>query len=29
MYVQTEHNNVLRLNADAMPTQIAEFLRRL
>ena len=29
VFPQTEHNNVLRLNADAMRTQIAEFLRRL
>lgn len=29
VFPQTEHNNVLRLNADAVRTQIAEFLRRL
>jgi fermentation-respiration switch protein FrsA (DUF1100 family) len=29
VFPQTEHNNVLRLNADAMRTQIADFLRRL
>ncbi len=29
VFPQTEHNNVLRLNADAMRTQIADFLSRL
>jgi hypothetical protein len=29
VFPQTEHNNVLRLNADAMRTHIAEFMSRL
>lgn len=29
VFPQTEHNNVLRLNADAVRTQIADFLSRL
>lgn len=29
VFPHTEHNNVLRLNADAIRTQVADFLRRL
>jgi hypothetical protein len=29
VFPQTEHNNVLRLNTEAMRTHIAEFLNRL